>query len=761
MNLPPADTVHEGRCRLEEMKVEMAWLASPITFPYPLAARTVDDKLEVRGSVPRDGARDAAMQIARVHTHLPVVNALQINRDLPAPESGVGTDAIRQGVVEVLTDTFGPAARGFDIRVAGDGQVAVSGSVNSVEEKLAVSRRLRKVRGCTSASNYLQISPVMRDGRMVTQINLNGSLVVSGQVLCLDGTGQETSSPHAAVTSMTGTPVQTMTVAPRTVPAAVTMPQKAASAVGMPPPPPTLPPVVRTAALPVPPAPPPAQPVIPASVPPAPTPPAVPDAVMPIQVPVPATPPPPPTLLVPPCPSRVTEAPAKPATPAPQVKAPVVLPPSATVPAAAPVVVLPRDPSTARQGTPVAVTIKPSGPTPLSGKGVDLLAVPTVPQSWTRDAAQPAPATPATAQKSTAATKFATARAEPSKTRSTDELLNLPAVPLGAGKPSGSVVSTPAPVRPATVSTRTVDISPVVPPIPVPPPAPAVSKVPPPASPKVQPPPPAAVVVQSKPAVAPAPVPVPLPAVPPAPPAPPPATLKPLPSSAPTSFKDTWVDALPTPKPVETPGHPLPPPGGWPAAHISRPAPTAYVTSGVVIFPDDLAPLAKPVAKTKAPTEHAPAPAPVAQPVSRIQPPSPPAPVAQPVSRIQPPSPPAPVAQPVSRIQPPSPPVPMAQPVSRIQPPPAPLPAVAPASHSTVTVPVHTAPPSAATLKSHVEQVCGRLVRQVEVVSTGTGLTVRVRCADEATAKKVTERVLVQVPEMSDPKVNLEVNVGQ
>jgi hypothetical protein len=236
--------------------------------------------------------------------------------------------------------------------------------------------------------------------------------------------------------------------------------------------------------------------------------------------------------------------------------------------------------------------------------------------------------------------------------------------------------------------------------------------------------------------------------VPPAPPAPP-VTLKPLPSPAPTSFKDTWVDALPAPKRVETPGHPLPPPGGWPAAHISRPAPTAYVTSGVVIFPDDLAPPAKPAPKTISPTQHAPAPAPVAQTVTPTQHAPVPVPVTLPAARVQSvTTPPAPAAQPVSRIQP-------------VTTPPAPLPVVAPVSHSTVTAPAHPATPSAAALKSRVEQVCGKLARQVEVAPTATGLTVRIKCADEATAKKVTERVLVQVPEMSESKVKFEISVGQ
>jgi hypothetical protein len=696
MAMPPADTAHESRCRLEEMKVEMAWLANPATFPYPMAARTVDGELEVRGEVPNEAVRLMALRIAKAHARFPIVDALQINRKLPARATEVAADAVRQGAVEVLTETFGMAARGFEIRAESDGQVAVSGSVSSVEEKLAVSRRLRKVRGCTSASNYLQISPVMRDGRMVTQINLNGSLVVSGQVLCLDGTGQESSSPRPpATTSTVSPPIRSMVVAPTPAPVIVSTQQRATPVVGMPPPPPPMPPVVRTTTVQVPPAPPPVQPVVPASAPPV----SVPSAVMPIELPIPPAPPAR-TLMAPPAPSRVADAPEILVVPgplhqvSPDVK-PKSVPPLPAVPSPGSAVQLPRDPSSARQGTPMPVTVKSVTPPKQGQKDMDLLAAPTVPQSWTRDTANPAPVVK---QKSTAPTNFATTRQGSTKPLSPDDLLNLPAVPLtAAGKPKDTVISTPAPVHPVTVNLRTLEISPVVPPVPVPPPAAVATKAP------VT----GVVVLQSKPA----PVPAPASAVP-QPVSPP--TLKPLPAAAPTAFKPGWVDALPAPKPVETPGHPLPPPGGWPVAHISRPAPTAYVTSGVVIFPDDHVPSAKP-ALVVTREEPAPAPKPVTVVASRLEP---------------------------------------------VEAPPVPVRTITPVSAPPAPTPVHATPPSAAALKARVEKVCGRQARQVEVIATENGFTVRVKCSDDATAQKITERVLVQVPEMADAKVKFEVSVG-
>src|SRR5262245_20317178 len=54
--------VTDGRGRLAEIKVELAWLTDPITFPYQLAARVCGSSLEVGGIVPNDVLRQRALQ---------------------------------------------------------------------------------------------------------------------------------------------------------------------------------------------------------------------------------------------------------------------------------------------------------------------------------------------------------------------------------------------------------------------------------------------------------------------------------------------------------------------------------------------------------------------------------------------------------------------------------------------------------------------------------------------------------------------------
>jgi osmotically-inducible protein OsmY len=657
MTLPPADTIHESRWRLEEMKVEMAWLADPATFHHLIVARVVDGSLELRGSVSTVAERDTAFHVAQLHSHLPVVNTLAIDTGLQPRESALDEAVVRQGAVEVLNDAFGMAARGFEIRADDKGQVAVSGSVSSVEEKLAVSRKLRKVRGCTSAANYLQISPVMRDGRMVTQINAAGTLVVPGQVLCLDGTGQEPATSRAsAVPGPMPPAVSQSPPAVKTAPAAsVTVNSQ------------QLRPAVRPSVVQV-------QSTTPAQ----PVAPPIPPAVMPIEVPIPPVTTPaasalprgasalPSSRILPdntttnlptaPCPSFVQNwNDSKPATAS-----------SANTPVRAPVP-LPRDPAAANK-------IQTSH----NDKEVDLLAVPTVPQSWSKDGT---PATATAKPKPKPASTFATVRPEPTRVLSNDELLSLPAVPLtGAEKqPAKPVAPTPVVAKPATVPNKPSTIVPMSP-------APQ-------ATPKTWT---AEVVIsQPKPATS---GPSAAPAAP--------ADLKPLVAPPQTQLKDTWVDAVPAPSPQSTPGHPLPPNGGWAAAHVSGPAPTSYVTSGVLVFPDDHTSATKPA----------------------------------PVASVSP----APV---ISHV------------AARVETPP-------PVVYSPTPKPVTSAAnqpalPSPVKLKQQVEHACGRMIKSADVVWSGNEMTVHVICATGFSPQLITDRILVHIPDMSNTKVKLEVEGGQ
>jgi hypothetical protein len=189
-----------GQAHLERMKVELAWLADLTCFGHALEAHVVGSGLEVRGCVPDEQTREHVVRVARQNSFLPVVDALRVTA-CPGAEPSASAEQLRQAAVRLLVQQCGARAAGFEVLAQEDGQVRVGGSVPSVEDKVAVSRCLRKLPGCTCVINRLSVVPTTHDGQTVTLVSTDGKQMVKGALppFAGDGAGQpaaEDASPH-------------------------------------------------------------------------------------------------------------------------------------------------------------------------------------------------------------------------------------------------------------------------------------------------------------------------------------------------------------------------------------------------------------------------------------------------------------------------------------------------------------------------------------------------------------------------------------
>src|SRR5262249_25059883 len=195
---PSAARVCEVPERFQEIRVELAWLASGVTFPWPLSAHAERSRLEVRGDVPDEAARQEAMRLARLSTSLPVVDALHIRAEMrPAHlPSWVSGDVVVRGVMGVVREVLGEQAQRVKVGMRAGGQVTLRGVVSSYEEKLTISARMRRVPGCGCVVNELTVPPTMHDGRAALPISADGSKVVS----VLPAPIQPADAPYPAAT---------------------------------------------------------------------------------------------------------------------------------------------------------------------------------------------------------------------------------------------------------------------------------------------------------------------------------------------------------------------------------------------------------------------------------------------------------------------------------------------------------------------------------------------------------------------------------
>ncbi len=192
--------------RAREIRVELAWLADPLTFPHYLKARVTGSGLEVRGYLPTAAVRDRALAVARHHSPLPVIDHLKVHPNIP-PRFVLPDPNLAETVQTALEGVL-PAGATVSVRCLAPGCVALVGSVGSPEEQLAVCRALRRVDGCASVTCQLQAAAFAAPAPAPAPVAMNQLQIrpqqVTAQYTPLPVPIQTPSPPAAAVRRPTG-----------------------------------------------------------------------------------------------------------------------------------------------------------------------------------------------------------------------------------------------------------------------------------------------------------------------------------------------------------------------------------------------------------------------------------------------------------------------------------------------------------------------------------------------------------------------------
>jgi hypothetical protein len=197
---PVTSPVLDSHTKLEEMKVELALLSDPATFPCNLKPSLDGKAMLVKGFVPNDMVRERAIQVVRTGTHLTVGDGMKIHASLAMRSAGVPVATLQQGALDLLTEAFPEVARDIEITAKITGQLTLTGNAHSYEEKLAVSQRLRRLNGCTAVVNQLKVVPVMKDGESLTMVTADGLHVVPADVAeAMPETGMLQATPAVRV----------------------------------------------------------------------------------------------------------------------------------------------------------------------------------------------------------------------------------------------------------------------------------------------------------------------------------------------------------------------------------------------------------------------------------------------------------------------------------------------------------------------------------------------------------------------------------
>jgi hypothetical protein len=144
--------------RLMEILVELAWLADPATCAGLLEAHVDGAGLRVKGHVSDRSVHARALQIARLHCPMPVVDGLKEDGHTAGRPARIAAQQLQRAALTSLQASFPQATHAFKILCDANGKVRVSGFVVSFEEKLAVSQELRRLHGCSCVLNEAHVS---------------------------------------------------------------------------------------------------------------------------------------------------------------------------------------------------------------------------------------------------------------------------------------------------------------------------------------------------------------------------------------------------------------------------------------------------------------------------------------------------------------------------------------------------------------------------------------------------------------------------
>jgi hypothetical protein len=134
-------------------QIELAWVADPITFPYPLRASFEDGSVVIQGIVPSSGIRKQVVNVAKVQGAAKVIDRLTVSPPPPLMTPPPRPERLRADVAAQLRKALPHVAASLQIECDYEGRATISGRVPTLDDKRTVSRTLRTVPGCSAVVN--------------------------------------------------------------------------------------------------------------------------------------------------------------------------------------------------------------------------------------------------------------------------------------------------------------------------------------------------------------------------------------------------------------------------------------------------------------------------------------------------------------------------------------------------------------------------------------------------------------------------------
>lgn len=155
------------------INVQIAWLGDPALFCCNLVAKDTPEGMELVGYVPNEAVRQKALHIAKTICGDKVVNHLRLQAGMPIPltRPAAPTELAPQAST-VLAEALGEKVLGLLITSPTAGRIEIAGSVPTAEDKLLISKSLKKLNGCIFVVNKVNATGSSESAAMVSNVPL-------------------------------------------------------------------------------------------------------------------------------------------------------------------------------------------------------------------------------------------------------------------------------------------------------------------------------------------------------------------------------------------------------------------------------------------------------------------------------------------------------------------------------------------------------------------------------------------------------------
>jgi len=174
----------------ESMRIHIEFLADPLISATDIAPSVRNGKMILKGNVNNNTVAINAVALASRLTTCKVISEIRTWPVSFSKTDKLSVETLQANTNKVVSTELLTSYPKLTAAVSAEGTVIVSGPVVTLEDKLEISKRLRKVAGCQRVINKMAVQPMRMGNETVTMVNKDGTKWIVGkdQIVALSPT---------------------------------------------------------------------------------------------------------------------------------------------------------------------------------------------------------------------------------------------------------------------------------------------------------------------------------------------------------------------------------------------------------------------------------------------------------------------------------------------------------------------------------------------------------------------------------------------